>query len=264
LVEAYHNSETANTSLSSVTRAADVGRFRDGRANARLRLLIVWACIALIAVFAISTVLAGRETLQLTCLPMVPREGLPTLLHLALRNLSRSEEDYAFRIYVNGEVVVEGKMFIPARSSRDIRYIAPADIPVGQSLKIYAQAQTVGGSVRYEKHLEIPPCPPEIWSSFSSFASFSTSLLGYVTSFSYYMSFAAQANTLGNLNAGAIVTVALLGVLVFLQVSDPSWRSLGIRTLSLRTRYGWLAVVLLAIFACMVFTRVILIMAGIG
>lgn len=264
MVEAYHNSETANTSLSSVTRAADVGRFRDGRANARLRLLIVWACIALIAVFAISTVLAGRETLQLTCLPMVPREGLPTLLHLALRNLSRSEEDYAFRIYVNGEVVVEGKMFIPARSSRDIRYIAPADIPVGQSLKIYAQAQTVGGSVRYEKHLEIPPCPPEIWSSFSSLASFSTSQRVYITSFSYYKSFAAEATIFSAVNSGVVVTISLLVVLVFLQVSDPSWRRLGARTLSMRARYGWLAAALLAIFGCMIFTKVVLIISGVG
>jgi len=82
--------------------------------------------------------------------------------------------------------------------------------------------------------------------------------------FAINVGMAAQYTVFSAVNSGVVVTISLLVVLVFLQVSDPSWRSLGIRTLSLRTRYGWLAVVLLAIFACMVFTRVILIMAGIG
>jgi len=195
---------------------------------------------------------------------MVPREGQPTLLRLTLRNVGASNEDYAFSIYVNGRVVAEGFASIPPQSSRDISYVAPADIPVGGSLKIYAEAQSLGSSERYEEYVQIPPCPPEIWSSFSSFASFSTSLLGYITSFSYYVSFSVEGTVLGPLSTGAMVTLALLGVLVFLQVSDPSWRRLGARTLSLRARYGWLAVALLAIFVCMVFTRVVLLMAGLG
>ena len=229
-----------------------------------LGLLIVCAFIALAGVFAVSGGVAGQNAIQLTCLPIVPREGQPILLHLTIRNVGFSDEDYAFSVYVNGRVVAEGKAFIRAQSSKDVSYITPTDIPVGESLKIYAEAQTLGSLECYEERVQIPPCPPEIWSSFSSLASFSTSQRVYITSFSYYKSFAAEATIFSAVNSGVVVTISLLVVLVFLQVSDPSWRRLGARTLSMRARYGWLAAALLAIFGCMIFTKVVLIISGVG
>jgi len=242
----------------AASRAVAADRFCNRRRrNVGAGVLVICAFTALIGVFAISAGRAGQNTPRLTCLPIVPREGQPLILRLTLRNIGLHDEDYTFAIHVNGEVVAEGRALIPAQSSKDISYVSPVDIPVGQSLRIYAEAQGSGSTERYEEHVQIPPCPPEIWSSFSSFSSFATS-------FSFYTSFAVEGLILGPLNVGAVLTMALLGVLVFLQVSDPSWRTLGLKTLSLRTRYGWLAVVLLAIFAAMVFTRIILIITHLG
>jgi len=264
LVDAPDSPRTSDTP-SSARKTAGADRFRDGhRRNIGLGLLIICSLIALTAVFAMSAGLLGEDTLELTCLPVAPKEGQPTLIRLTIRNRGPDGEDYAYSMYINGELVAEGRSIIPPQSSRDVTYMIWVDIPVGESLRIYAEAQNLGSSERYERHVQIPPCPPEIWSSFSSFSSFSTSLLGYMTSFSYYMSFTVERTISSTVNAGAVLTMALLGVLVFLQISDPSWRTLGARTLSLRTRYGWLAMVLLAIFAAMVFTRIILIITGLG
>jgi len=82
--------------------------------------------------------------------------------------------------------------------------------------------------------------------------------------FAINVGMAAQYTVFSAVNSGVVVTISLLVVLVFLQVSDPSWRRLGARTLSMRARYGWLAAALLAIFGCMIFTKVVLIISGVG
>jgi len=75
--------------------------------------------------------------------------------------------------------------------------------------------KTISPWGRGEKVASLPVYPPQIWSSFVSFASFSTSMMGFMNSMVYYQgSFGAEVG----FNVGILATVVLIGLVLPLGV----------------------------------------------
>ena len=62
------------------------------------------------------------------------------------------------------------------------------------------------------------------------------------------------------INVELNVSISLIGLLIFLELTDPSYGKLGKRVTQLRGRYGLLAASLLLIFVGMVFTQIVMLL----
>ena len=79
--------------------------------------------------------------------------------------------------------------------------------------------KTQSGQGNYERVVSSPPYPPQVWSSFVSFASFSTSLVSSMSTMTYYQT--TFGSDIG-LNIGLIATAVLIGLLIFLELTKAS------------------------------------------
>ena len=104
------------------------------------------------------------------------------------------------------------------------------------------------------------PCPPQIWSSFVSFASFSTSVMGFMGVMTYYQStFGADIG----LNIVYLCTVVLMGLLFFLELTQPMLNERTIAVLRrLRIMFNSVTWILFIIFMGIVYTKVVMILAA--
>jgi len=64
------------------------------------------------------------------------------------------------------------------------------------------------------------------------------------------------------INVGLTMSLTLIGLLIFLQLTDPSYGKYEERLKQLRSRYGLLAVSLLLVFLGIIFTRITVILFG--
>lgn len=186
-----------------------------------------------------------------------------------IRNPSANDGAFEFEFYVDGSLKMTGTTSIPAMTSKQYVYaLTSPDIVKGETVRAYTTVRDLESQSVYDATVLVPPYPPEIWSSFASFATFSSSLLGYTTTLSYYLTTIGYTTTMVSpvyvtgLSLGLIFSISLIGLLVFQELSDPSYGRVGKRIFSLRKRYGMLVVSLLLIFGAMVLTRVVLIITG--
>ncbi len=215
---------------------------------------------SIIAVFlSIFLVSMSRGMVDLSYYPTFPRQGEPLFIKVSVSNLNPDLHGFLITVYSDGVEITEWATDIKEWGTREFMFISEAGDLLGKSKRIYVEAVNLDLDSRQEGMLMIPPYPPEICSSFTSFASFSTTLMTYMQSFTYY-----QATLIPEegLNVGLITSLTLIGLLVFEELSDPSYGGIGRRLLELRIRYGRMVVVLLIIFFAMVFTRVALIVWG--
>jgi hypothetical protein len=118
----------------------------------------------------------------------------------------------------------------------------------------------------------VPQSPPELWLSFSAFSTLTTTTMASSMStmtIAYYMSTlgisATTQQTMASFtpfNVGVMIAIALIGILVFFEMTDPAYGKLGSRMTQLRSRYGIIAITLLLIFGGIVFTRIVTVLAG--
>jgi len=111
----------------------------------------------------------------------------------------------------------------------------------------------------HEKYLSSPPFPPQVMSSFVSFASFSTSVMSSISSMTYYQG--AFGSNMA-LNAGLLCAIVLIVLLVFLELSQPLLRDKTVTILKrLRLRFNTVTWILFIIFVGVVYTQVVMILA---
>ena len=151
----------------------------------------------------------------------------------------------------------EGTTTIPPGSSKLYQYANKNPLLLGERVSFVVKTMSPRGS--HEKAVSLPSYPPQIWSSFVSFASFSTSVMSFMTSSTYYQS---SFDTDMGFNVGILVTVVLIGLLIFLELTQPLLQERTVTILGrLRLRFNSVTWILFIVFMGIVYTKVVMILA---
>ncbi len=192
--------------------------------------------------------------------PEVPVEGEPLLVTFNLNNPSLHANLVDYELYVNGKLVMEGATELVPFSNEKYQYTYVNPLKMGEQITFVVKSTIDGKS--QDEYISLPAYPPQVWSSFVSFASFSTSVMSYMSTMAYY------DQTFGNgatLNVSVIFSIVLIGLLIYLELTEPSLSEKTLKFIGdLRIRFSRLSAVLFVIFIGMVFTQVALIIGKVG
>jgi len=194
-------------------------------------LIILWLGIVFLGSFWL-TVGGISESVSTAVIPEAPIEGESIMATFKLNNPSSS----------------------PMVTTYQYAYENP--LPMEEQLNFMVRTQSERGS--YER-VSFSAYPPQAWSSFISFASFSTSVMSSTSTMSYYQS--NFSNDMG-LNLGILITIVLIALLIFLELTQPVSQGKTDAVLSrLRIRFSTVTWILLIIFTGIVCTKVVTILA---
>jgi hypothetical protein len=162
---------------------------------------------------------------------------------------------------------MRGQTDLPAGTGRQFQYVYNNPLELGEQVIFSAITQT--GDEVNQNSVSIPASPPAVWSSFVSFAAFSTSVMSSTSAISS-MSMSSMAyydtsfGTNKALNAGLIFSIGLIILLIYMELSEPLLANKEMRVIgNLRIRASRLSSVLFVIFVGMVFTQIALIVGGV-
>lgn len=219
------------------------------------KLVILWLGILLLSSFWLS-IRATSDPVSMAVLPDAPREEEPITATIKLNNPSSEPIVIRYQFYVNGEFLREGVTTILPSSDKIYQFAYENPLPMGEQLNFVVKTESELGS--YEKVHSSPPYPPQIWTSFVSFGSFSTWLISSMNSMAYYQStFGSEVE----FNVGIITIIVLIALLIFLELTQPQVRGKIVTFLSrLRIRLSTVTWLLLIIFMGMVYTKIVLIL----
>jgi hypothetical protein len=231
----------------------------------KLKILILALAIFFLLAF-IASLASVSSPVKLFVFPEVPREGEPMVVTFSMKNFELTDAPYTYALYANGEKVMEGSTVISPLSSKRYQYAYLNNLKIGEKVSFVVKAYSNGKS--YEEVMSVPPYHPYVWSSFVSFAAFSTSMAGVTTSMGVsstttmaITTMAYYQNSFGvkhALNVGVIFSVVLIALLIHIEVTEPFHGALNIIG-RLRRRFSKLSVILFTIFITMVFSQIILI-----
>lgn len=228
----------------------------DSQQSIKLKIIIIWLAILLMGSFWL-TIRASSDPASLAILPQVTREGEPIIATFKLNNASSQAVSTEYQFYANGELIKEGTTAISPSSSKLYQYVYKNPLQLGEQVNFVVKTISPWGSS--EKVASLPVYPPQIWSSFVSFASFSTSMMSFMNSMVYYQgSFGAKVG----FNVGILATTVLIGLAIFLELTQPliQEKTTGILR-RLRLRFGTVAWILFIIFMGIVYTQVVMALA---
>jgi len=233
-----------------------------------IKTLIGVASAAFLAILLFSSIEMQSETLTVRYLPTVIKEGEPLTLMLVLNNPHPNLQRFLVNLYVNGEQLSSAEVTLEPATTRCLTYTR-ASPRIGETLRIYAEAINLETGERKASYLNIPQNPPELCMSFLAFSSFAAFLTSTstttLTTLTYYlntMGISQEAKVQQPINPGIAVSITLILLLVFVELTDPAYGKIGRRLAALRERYGALSAILLIIFAGIVLTKVVMIIAG--
>ena len=229
----------------------------DEQRGIKLKILIIWMAILLMSSFWL-TALTDSESVSLSAVPEVPREGELVITTFKLNNPTSRPISTFYQFYANGELLNEGLATIPPGSSKLYQYVYKNPLELGQQINFMVKTQSEQGN--YEKLVSLPPYPPQIWSSFVSFASFSTSVMSSMSTMTYY-----QSSFDGDIgfNFGLVAAIVLLSLLIFLELTRSSIRQKTLATLGrLRIKFSTVTWILFIIFMGMFYTKVVMTLAS--
>ncbi len=220
------------------------------------KLGILWLAIFLLGSFWL-TVRGTSDPVSMAVIPQAPREGEPIIVTFRLNNPTSHSQATNYQFYANGELLSEGITIMAPESSETSKYAYTNPLGIGEQLNFVVRAESRLGN--HEKVISSPSYPPQVWSSFVSFASFSTSLMSSMSTMTYYQS---TFNSDMGLNVGIIASIVLIALLIFVELTQPVIAG---RTAVIVGRLGirlstvtW---ILLIIFMGIVYTRVVMILA---
>jgi hypothetical protein len=221
------------------------------------RLAILWLAILLPVSFWL-TVRDTTDPVSMVVIPQAPREGEPVVVTFKLNNPSSHALLTEFEFYANGKLVKEGTTSIASNSAKAYKYAYENRLSMGEQLNFVVKTHSEWGD--YEKVISTPPYPPQVWSSFVSFASFSTSVMSSISTMTYYQS------TFGSdvgFNMGIITSIVLIALLIFLELGQAAVKGgPEIRLVRLRERFSTVTWILFVIFVGIVYTKVVMVLSG--
>ena len=220
----------------------------EGQPGFKIKLIIVWLAILLMGSFFF-TVRMSPEPVSLAVVPQVPRGGEPVLATFKLNSPSSQAIETDYQFYANGELLKEGSTLILPNSHKLYQYAYKNPLELGKQVNFMVRTIFPQGS--YEKMVSLPAYPPQIW---SSFASFSTSMMGFMSSMTYYQ---GTFGTDMGFNVGLLSIIVLIGLLIFLELTQPLLRRKTITILGrLRLRFSTVTWILFIIFMGITYTKV--------
>ncbi len=229
----------------------------DEQRGIKLKILIIWMAILLMSSFWL-TALTDSDSVGLTAVPEVPREGEPVITTFKLNNPTSQPITTSYQFYANGELLTEGVATIPPGSSKLYQHVYKNPLELGEQINFMVKTQSEQGN--YEKLVSLPPYPPQIWSSFVSFASFSTSVMSSMSTMTYYQS--SFDSDIG-FNFGLVAAIALLSLLIFLELTRSLIRQKTLATLGrLRIKFSTVTWILFIIFMGMFYTKIVMTLAS--
>ncbi|MBI2831432.1 MAG: hypothetical protein HYX79_04155 [Chloroflexi bacterium] len=227
-----------------------------------LKLGILWMVIFLLFSFQL-TLNNAADPVSLVIVSQAPREGEAVTAVFKLNNPASQSLVTAYQFYANGDLVDETTTTIAPESNKTYQYTYKNALKMGEQVNFFIKTQSEHGN--YEKHASAPAYPPQVWSSFVSFATFSTtvfsslSVMGSISSMGFYQGAFGSGNLL---NIGVIAAVVLLSLLIFLEMSRNVVLGKPVATLGrLRLKFSTVTWILLIIFLGMVYTRILLLIA---
>ena len=195
------------------------------------------------------------EPVSLTVIPQVPREGEPVMATFKLNNPSPRPLVTNYQFYANGELLNEGITTIASDSSKTYKYAYENPLKLGEQLNFVVRTQSEWGD--YEAIVSSPPFPPQVASSFVSFASFSTSVMSSISTMTYYQSSFGSAM---EFNIGILCSLVLIGLLIFMELTQPLSQGKGIAILNrIKVRFSTVTWILFIIFMGIVYTKLVMI-----
>ncbi|MFC1994624.1 hypothetical protein ACFLVD_00575 [Chloroflexota bacterium] len=222
----------------------------------KFKIVIVCLAILILASFW-GTMGAAAQPLSLAVVPEVPREGEPVIVTFKLYNPSPETTFTEYEFYANGKLLEKGGGLIPPGCSKQYQYAYENTLKLGEQVNFVVNARS--GEQSWEKVRSLPAYPPQVWSSFVSFASFSTSVMGFMTTMTYYDSTFGVATSL---NVGLICALVLIALLIYLEMTRPALMGKTVAALGrLHLRFGTITWILFIIFIGMVYTRVAMLLA---
>ena len=221
------------------------------------KLVILWMAILFLGSFWLS-VREMSDPVSMAVVPTFPRGVEPITATFKLNNPSSQPLSTRYQLYANGKFLEEGVANIAPNSGRTYQYAYENPLPMGEQLNFVVKTQSENGN--YEKAISSPPFPPQVWSSFVSFAAFSTSIMGSMSTMTYYPS--TFGSDMG-INVGIIISVVLIILLIFLELTQPVLTGRTVAVLGrLRLRFSTVTWILLIIFMGIVYTKVVMILAA--
>jgi len=224
------------------------------------RVVVLWVLFFSLILFYQGV---GGSVVNIDYFPAFPRYGDPVQVNIRLSNPDPEPRLLNVRVYVNGLIVAEWLAHIDGGSIKEYRIVEPSILGVGESIRVYVEALYVNDGTVYSRSAMIPPFPPEVFTSFISFSSFSSTLMGYMTTLSYYTTTVASITPSQGVNAGLVLSLTLIGLLIFMELTDPAYGKIGERITHLRRNFTREAIILLIVFSAMVATKIIFIIYGV-
>jgi hypothetical protein len=234
----------------------------------RLKIAIILPAILILAILSCS-LHSLSDPLSMRSLPEVPRGGEPILVMFTIRNFEPIDVPYTYELYANGAKVLEGKTRLSPLSAKQYQHSYLNPLKLGEQTNFMVKVTTPYST--YQEVLRVPLYHPYLWTSFVSFASFSSSIAGFsssmgissmtsLTSMAYYQGSFGVRNAI---NVGVIFSIVLIALLIHVEVTEPYGRMLNMLG-RLRRRFNKLSAVLFIIFMSMVFTQIALILSWVG
>ncbi|MFC1992417.1 hypothetical protein ACFLV3_01215 [Chloroflexota bacterium] len=218
------------------------------------KIAILWLAILLTGSFML-TVGVGSEQVNLAMFPVVPKEGEPVVANVKLSNLSSRAVEAEYQFYADGKLVKQGIAALSPQSSKLYKYAYENPLTLGEQVTFSAKVHFPQSS--YYETVSIPSYPVYTWTSFVSFASFSTSMMSFMSSMSYYEG--TFGSGMGYLNVGLLYTMALIGLLILLELTQPLFKTRTTTVLGrLRLRFSTVIWILFIIFIGIVYTKIVM------
>ena len=227
--------------------------------------LMLWFIILVLASFTAS-LQTKFDNVGIQVTPEVLRKGDPVVVTFFINNPSDKVAGTDYTLFANGNALMSGRTELSPNSGRQFQYVYSNPLKLGEQVTF--SAITESGDEINQDSVSIPSFPPQVWSSFVSFASFSTSVMSSSSAISS-MSMSSMAyydNSFGTnkaLNAGLIFSIVLIILLIYMELSEPILAQKEMRVIgNLRIRFSRLSSILFIIFVGMVFTQVAFIIGG--
>ena len=224
------------------------------------KIIILWLVIIFLGSFSTS-LRSGSDPVSIQVVPQVPRENESIIATFSINNPSDEITGIDYSFYANGEDVMNGNVVLDPGTGRQFQYIYNNPFKIGDQVTFHATTRS--NNLVSEKSLSVPAYAPQIWSSFVSFASISSTMMSSMSmsSMTYYD---GSFGTNRALNSGLIFSIVLILLLIFLELSEPLLAEKSIPVIGkLRIRFTRLTAILFVIFVGMVFTQVALIIGGV-
>jgi len=221
-----------------------------------LKIGITWLCIFLLAGFLIA-MKSNANPITMSIIPEVPKVGEPIVATFNISNSTNEPSTTSYQLYVNGKLVESGSIAVApqARSKHQYAYANPLER--GEQVNFVLKTSSDSGS--FVKMVSLPAYPPQLMSSFVSFAAFSTSVMTSMISVEYFTN---TFGTTSGINTGIIISIILIALLIFLELTQTRTANKGITILGhYRLGLGNMVTILFIIFVGMIFTKVVMILA---